>query len=95
MKHTIITKTADFCNVTSEFEGTGEEAIQESKRLISLEKVAEGGIPVKEFEEIIEIMIEGEPIEGDPGIVEGFNSAQKWAFDLVRRAKNRVNYKNR
>ncbi len=95
MKHQIITKTADFCNVTSDFEGTAEEAIRESKRLISLEKTAEGGVPVKEFEEILELMIAREPIEGDPGIVEGFNSAQKWAFDLVRRAVNRIDYKNK
>ncbi len=95
MKHQIITKTADFCNITSEFEGTADEAIRESKRLIALEKVAEGGVPAKEFEEIVDLMIEREPIEGDPGIVEGFNSAQKWAFDLVRKSINRIDYKNR
>ena len=95
MKHTIITKTADFCNVTTEFEGTVEEAIKESKRLIAFEKTVEGGIPAKEFEEILDLMIEREPIQGDPGITESFNSAQKWAFDLVRKSVNRVDYKNR
>ena len=70
-----------------------EQAITEYK-LVAKEFTNEG-IPIKEFEEVIDLMIEREPIQGDPGIVENFSAPQKWAFDLVRKSINRIDYKNR
>ena len=93
--HQLRVPTPDpFAFIEFQFEGTPEQAIDEYRRLTTAVK-DNAGIPVKEFEEIIDLMVAREPIQGDPGIIENFNSAQKWGYDLVRKSMNRVDYKNR
>lgn len=95
MKYEAHINTGEFSYIGYSLEGTAEDAVRAYKELETLYKIGNAGMPKKEFEEIIELMIAREPIQNDPGILESLNTAQKWALDIVRRATDRVDYKNR
>jgi len=84
-----------FSFIEFEFEGTPEGAMEEYRRLTIAVKEEKEGLSKKEFEEIMDLMIEREPIQQDPGILEGMNPAQKYIFDFVRKSIGRIDYKNR
>ena len=74
---------------------TTEQAVAAYREISDAVKVQPVGLPKKEFEEIIDLMIEREPIQQDPGILEGMNPAQKYILDFVRKSIGRIDYKNR
>lgn len=89
--------TEQYGYISCDLDGTAEEAVkayQEIADLIRLPKYGKG-MDEKEFDELLEMMIEGTPIEGDPGMVETLNSVQRYAFDKARKAVNRITYKNK
>lgn len=72
-----------------------ENALEKYQLMAALTKVETDGLPVKKFNEIMDLMIERKPIQEDPGILEGMNPSQKFIFDFVRRSIGRIDYKNR
>lgn len=94
--HTLRIPTSEqYAYIEIQFIGTGEEALEEYRRLTTLVKAENGGIEKKKFDEIIDLMIQREKIYEDPGILEGMNTAQKYIFDCVRKSLGRIDYKNR
>ena len=83
-----------FSFIEFQFAGTAEEAIDEYRRLTAAVK-DDKEMPVKQFNEIIDLMIAREPIQMDPGELETMSSAQRYVFDQVRKSIGRINYKNR
>ena len=95
MIHHIRVPAETFAYLETDFEGSAEEAVALYRHITALVKIEDGGLPKKEFEEIMDLMIEREPIQQDPGILEGMNPAQKYILDFVRKSIGRIDYKNR
>jgi len=97
IKYGMHVPTEQYGYISCDLDGTAEDAVRaysEIADLIRLPKYG-AGMDKKQYEEIIDLMIAGEPIQGDPGELETMNSIQKFAFDLVRKSTNRIAYKNR
>jgi len=94
MNHQLRVPTPEpFSFIEFQFEGTPEEAIDEYRRLTAAVKDNKE-MPVKQFNEILDLMIAREPIQMDPGELETMSSAQRYVFDQVRKSIGRIKYKN-
>lgn len=99
MKHTIHTPTEQFGFVETEFDDTdtsvGIVATHEGLVDTIKNEIGGTGMPEKQFNEILDLMIAREKIQMDPGELETMNKAQRYGFDLVRKSIGRIDYKNR
>lgn len=89
MKHILTTKTGDFCKVDTEFEGTAEEAVIESKRLIAFAETP--GLSPDEWQPVLDDLLDDKSIKGDPGMIEQMNPAQRWLINEVKKSYKRLN----
>lgn len=52
-------------------------------------------VPKKDFDLIIDTILKGEPIKGDPGIIDSMSSEQKLIFQYIKRAIKRLKANNK
>ena len=75
-----------------DFEGSAEDTLNEYRRLTQM---ATGGVGMdtKDFNKVIDQLIEKQSIEGDPGMVESMNIEQQTLLQAIKRSQARIKSK--
>jgi len=71
-------------------EGTPEEIVDAYYTFTDAVKNKEG-LPRNEFNEIFDLVVQGKPIAGDPGILEQMSPAQRWGINEAKKSYKRRN----
>lgn len=84
--------TEQYGFVEVEYEGSAEETIEEYRRLT---KLATGGVGMdtKDFNRVLDQLLEKKSIEGDPGMVDEMNVEQQTILQAVKRSQARIKSK--
>lgn len=91
--HTIITRTADFENITTQFCGSFEDAVAASRKLQNLVHGGEG-ISDNDFRDVVDKLVAGESVAGGVNLWENMSSYQKDVCQEIKRSKKRLDYRN-
>ncbi len=85
-KHQI--KTADFEYIEIECEGTMESIVESHKALQGMWKAQEAGLPVKEFNSVLDQYRAGKGMS--PDVHERMNKAQQWLIHEIDKSDMRM-----
>lgn len=78
----IPTEMYSFLNIS--VEETPEEIVRLYREFTELVKVQPKGISDKDFRELYDKVAKGEPVQGDPGIIEELNPQQRFALNQAK-----------
>jgi hypothetical protein len=71
-------------------EGTVEEAVQAYREVSEAVKVKSEPMPRNEFNEFIDLVLKGKPIQDDPGIIEKMSPEQRLVLNECKKAIKRI-----
>ena len=88
MMNTLHIATGEFCFAEVPFEGTADEAVIEAKRLQGV--INTPGLAEPEWRAVLDDLLDDGSIQGDPGMLETMNPAQKWLINEVKKSYKRI-----
>lgn len=103
MKHVIHTPTEQYGYVETEIEGIVDDSpyadsplVREHQALVATIKGGADavGMDTKDFNAVIDELIERQAITGDPGMVETMNAEQQTILQAIKRSQARLKNKN-
>lgn len=85
-----IPQKEEYAFIEYEFEGSIEEATVEYHRLTAIAKDGNSGLAEPEWRAVLDDLLDDGSIQGDPGMMEQMNPAQKWLINEVKKSYKRI-----
>lgn len=84
MKYLAHVPVESFGFISVEVEGSAEQAVAAYREITEAVKVQPKGLSESEFRALYDLVASGQPVNGDPGIIDKLNPQQRFALTCAK-----------